>query len=142
MEVNGGRGAETVATFGDSVFRRGVWGQDGTMLIATDVIYRVPATGGEAKAVTRLDLAVGEIAHSAPWFLPDGRHFLFKTTTAHPQNRAIYVGSLDPDDARIRLLDASRAVYSNQGSYSSHDRGRSMRARSMLIAWSSQARPF
>ncbi len=64
---------------------------------------------------TQLDAALGEIAHSAPWFLPDGRHFLYKVYTVNRRNGAIYIGSLDPSEPRKHLLDASRAIYVDPG---------------------------
>ena len=43
-------------------------------------VYRGPATGGEATPFTRLES--GQRSHRFPWFLPDGRHFLYFTTNA------------------------------------------------------------
>ena len=114
VEASGGP-VETITAGFAGNFRRGDWSSDGTILAATDVVYRLPATGGEAVPVTRLDESLGEIAHSGPWFLPDNRHFLFKTTTADPRNRGVYLGSLDPGEPRRRLLEASRAIYVQPG---------------------------
>jgi serine/threonine-protein kinase len=114
VDVTGGA-VETVVA-GISCFRRGAWGADGTILFGgCNEIQSVPAAGGEPVAVTQLDGSLGEIAHSAPWFLPGGRRFLYKTSTADPENRAIYVGSRDPGETRRRLLEASRAIYVEPG---------------------------
>jgi Tol biopolymer transport system component len=97
-------------------YRRGAWGADDTILIATeDVIRRFSSNGGRGTQVTTVDESLGEICHSAPSFLPDGRHFLYKATNANRRNGAIYVASLDPAEPRKRLLEASRAVYVDPG---------------------------
>ena len=41
-----------------------------------------------------------EIAHQAPFFLPDGRHFLYFVLGATPETSGTYLGSLDSDDTR------------------------------------------
>ncbi|HXN98139.1 MAG TPA: protein kinase [Candidatus Acidoferrales bacterium] len=56
----------------------GGWSADGTILFCKDrygSIYRVAATGGEATPVTKLEKT--EIAQRQPFFLPDGKHFLY-----------------------------------------------------------------
>jgi Tol biopolymer transport system component len=62
----------------------GTWAQDGSqkgvILFApnrTGGLFRVPAAGGTQTPVTELDQTQGEILHAYPWFLPDGRHFLY-----------------------------------------------------------------
>lgn len=118
VDVAGGA-ATTIVESAPSV-RRGAWGPDGTILFASGdsgaaVIHRVSAAGGESVAVTQLDSSLGEITHSGPSFLPDGRHFLYKATNATRRNGAIYIGSLDPNERPIRLLQASRAIYVEPG---------------------------
>ncbi len=98
------------------IYRRGAWGADGTVLYATEkVVHRVPVAGGEAVAVTTLDVTAGEETHSAPQFLPDGKHFLYKATNVDWHKGAIYVGSLDRAEPPLRLLEASRALYVEPG---------------------------
>ena len=65
--------------------------------------------------MTALDASLGEICHSAPQFLPDGRHFLYKAVNVNRREGAIYIGSLDPNEPRRRLLEASRAIYVEPG---------------------------
>jgi DNA-binding winged helix-turn-helix (wHTH) protein/Tol biopolymer transport system component len=58
--------------------RGGTWNADGVILFAptsSGPLFRVPATGGEAVAVTKLGDVQG--SHRFPAFLPDGKHFLF-----------------------------------------------------------------
>ncbi len=75
--------------------RGGTWNRDGIILFsptASSPLFRVPAFGGEPVEVTHLDPAQG--SHRNPYFLPDGRHFLF-LARGTPDTRGVYVGSLD-----------------------------------------------
>jgi eukaryotic-like serine/threonine-protein kinase len=74
----------------------GSWSRDGVILFGQDpgVIAEVPANGGSASPLTALDSSRGEIAHSFPSFLPDGRHFIYLRISDQPENSGIYVGSL------------------------------------------------
>jgi eukaryotic-like serine/threonine-protein kinase len=82
----------------------GAWALNGDILFAnpSGPIYRLPASGGEPSPVTELEGSA--TAHRYPFFLPDGRHFLYLAlnlagTARDPSNR-IWVGSLDADPAR------------------------------------------
>jgi hypothetical protein len=73
---------------------------------------------GEPTPVTTLDRASGEVQHSYPAFLPDGRHFLYASVgsrTGGPFDpQGVYVGSLD-DAERVKLLlpGATQARYAS-----------------------------
>ena len=57
--------------------------------------------------MTTLDKASGDVQHTAPWFLPDGRHFLYSAIgnrSGAPAVRAVYLGSLDPAEPPRLLL--------------------------------------
>ncbi len=80
-----------------------------------DGIQKVDASGGVMVKVT--EKSGNQSSHRLPYFLPDGRHFLFyvceslcgDATAGH----AIYLGSVDSKDTR-KLLDAtSGAQFSN-----------------------------
>jgi Tol biopolymer transport system component len=82
----------------------GSWNAEGTIVFANgnSPIFRVPASGGEPRQVTHLDAEDGEVSHSMPQFLPDGRHFVFWTNHRDPSKRAIWVGSLNsPTKVRV-----------------------------------------
>jgi eukaryotic-like serine/threonine-protein kinase len=109
-------GATSVITNAIVGYRRGAWGADDAIVVATEnVILRFSANGGDGVPITAVDESIGELCHSAPSFLPDGRHFLYKATNVNRHNGAIYVGSVDPAEPRKRVLDASRAVYVEPG---------------------------
>jgi Tol biopolymer transport system component len=63
----------------------------------------VSAAGGTPTLATTLDAKGGELWHGHPFFLPDGRHFLY--AAAGDPTSGVYVGSLDSPD-RTRLLDS------------------------------------
>src|SRR5262249_975055 len=74
----------------------GAWNRDGVILFApsaTQELFRIPATGGDRRAVTSLK-PPQEIGHMNPVFLADGRHFLF-TIRGVPDVQGVYIGSLD-----------------------------------------------
>jgi Tol biopolymer transport system component len=92
------------------------WGKDGTIVFSKslDGIYRVSAEGGPATPVTRLDHTQGEVDHLWPHFLPDGRRFLFSSTSRardEQVSRNIYVASLDGGRPRLLFPADSRVEY-------------------------------
>jgi eukaryotic-like serine/threonine-protein kinase len=107
---------ETVCRAPDG--KGGTWNSQGIILFSPtpeSPIFKVPAGGGDPVQIT--NLAGGEAGHLWPYFLPDGRHFLYLAGvgSAQHENRGIYVASLD-SEKRTRILSAdSRAVYSVPG---------------------------
>jgi serine/threonine protein kinase len=72
------------------------WSSSGIIIFSRDnAIYRVSALGGDVTPVTRLDRTRGEIYHSMPYFLPDGRRFLFLAVNQRADDSAIYEGNVD-----------------------------------------------
>jgi serine/threonine protein kinase/Tol biopolymer transport system component len=110
IDVNGGPPQTLARVSGD--VRRTSWSRDGVILFADGrTIRRVADTGGEATVVTELDASLQETNHSTPWFLPDGRHFLYTAWSTNPENRGVYVASLD-SPGRTKLMGGdSKAVY-------------------------------
>jgi Tol biopolymer transport system component len=91
----------------------GTWNRDGIILFTgpTGALFRVAATGGEPSPVTTLDASRKETSHRAPWFLPDGRRFLY---LAQPSN-IVFMGSLDSTERKELLRADSKAVYAGTG---------------------------
>ena len=98
--------------------RGGSWNRNGIIIFTpstTEPIYRVSAQGGKPEAVTSFDTSLGETSHRWPWFLPDGRHFLFSGRSQEPSKTALYVGDLETKQ-RVRIqATGSNAVYSPPG---------------------------
>jgi eukaryotic-like serine/threonine-protein kinase len=95
--------------------RGGSWGTSGVIIFGDkSTIYQVPESGGTPKPVTRLNQSLGEVSQRFPFFLPDGRRFLFlsRITT---KNQAIYAGSLDSNKTEFVMTSGSKAVYAPPG---------------------------
>jgi eukaryotic-like serine/threonine-protein kinase len=98
--------------------RGGSWNRDGTIIFvprSQGSIFRIPASGGTAVEVTALDSSRQDNALYWPSFLPDGRHFLYLATSRRPENRGIYVGSLDSHETTRVSGVFERARYASPG---------------------------
>ena len=92
----------------------GSWSQTGVILFSSSNfgIMRVPSSGGIAAPATKL--MPGEALHSHPFFLPDGRHFLYTRYSQSYGGSAIHIGSLDakPEEQSMhRVLIAGFGTY-------------------------------
>jgi Tol biopolymer transport system component len=115
IEVTGGP-AQTLCNA--TVPRGATWNRDGLIIFEpapVEPLYRISAAGGEPTPLTTLDSSRGETSHRWPYFLPDGRHFLY-SVFGGPESQGIYVRSLDAKENR-RLLSAvnSDAAYAPPG---------------------------
>ena len=96
----------------------GTWSRDGVIIFSrgiADGLYRVPAAGGTPVRITEVDASRNELDHAWPYFLPDGRHFLYLARNAQPENSAIYVGALDAKETKRLLQIHSSVAYSPPG---------------------------
>ena len=109
IEATGGP-TQTVTDFSGS-WGAGAWNRDDLIVFGAipGGLFRVPATGGVPTQITALDPARQEDSHAEPSFLPDGRHFVYKRSSADPEKDAIYLGSVDakPDQQISKPLVAS-----------------------------------
>src|SRR5499433_2126200 len=90
------------------------WNREGTIVFArsgTDGLYRVSATGGPSAQVTSIDKSRKETGHLWPYFLPDGRHFLYLVRSTQRENTGIYVGTLDSQEGKLLVNVDSSPVY-------------------------------
>jgi Tol biopolymer transport system component len=85
----------------------GTWNADNVILFASSKgLQRVTATGGEPTPVA----APGGLQKvQEPFFLPDGRHYLFTS------DGAVYAGALDSKDATKVVAAQSNAIYVEPG---------------------------
>jgi hypothetical protein len=86
--------------------RGGTWNADGVILFTPgiqDPLLRVNANGGVAVAVTKLDPVRHEESHRSPWFLPDGRQFLYYVRASSPEHTGVYLGDLGGRSAKKLL---------------------------------------
>ena len=90
----------------------GSWSPNGVIVVGSPQggISRCPASGGEASIVTQPDASRQESAHLLPWFLPDGRRFLYLgVSRTAPENSALYVHTVDAPPGTVsptRLMAA------------------------------------
>ena len=93
-----------------TVLLGGSWRPDGVILFGNNSgpLMRVSSAGGTATPVTRVEPSRGEIYHSDPIFLPDGRHFLYFRHASNPANQGVYAGAVDarPEEQNLRRIQA------------------------------------
>lgn len=95
------------------------WNRDGVILFAAfgdgHPIRRISASGGAPSAATTLMADRGETRHAFPFFLPDGRHFLYLAVgskTAGPNSpNGIYVAAVDSNERKLIVPGGSSAMY-------------------------------
>jgi len=96
--------------------RGGAWGPGSVILFTPgtqQALMRVSALGGTPAPVTKLDSAQ-HTSHRWPFFLPDGKHFLYLAINhdpSHSANDAVYYASLDGRENRSLFRSQSNAVY-------------------------------
>jgi hypothetical protein len=101
FDVTGGGPAVTIAdaqgTTGGIGPWNGSWTKDDVIVFGriTSPLFRVSAVGGSPAKLTELEETRHETAHFAPWFLPDGHHFLYVALSTDSEKRGVFVADLD-----------------------------------------------
>jgi Tol biopolymer transport system component len=100
--------------------RGGSWNQQGDIVFTPTVnspIYRVSASGGPISQLTTQDPSKNETTHRWPWFLPDGRHFIFLAgstfTPSESATNSILMGSLDSKETKLLFHTHYQASYAS-----------------------------
>jgi Tol biopolymer transport system component len=114
-------GGVPVALFDAANGKGGSWSRSDVIIFtpnSNQPIFKMPASGGQATPVTRIDTAQGENSHREPEFLPDGRHFLFvargnNVSGVAGRGAAIKIGSLDGEPPRLLMPAESQAIYAS-----------------------------
>ncbi len=95
----------------------GSWNKDDTIIFVPDyrtTLSKVSAQGGEPQPVTfKIEEQENYVErHRYPYFLPDGRHFLFVR-----ERKGIWAGSLDSPEIKeiVTMTDNSPAIYAPPG---------------------------
>ena len=108
-----------VATLADAANPRGgSWSTNDLILYEANYssgLMKVSAQGGTAEPATELD-RTRHSTHRWPWFLPDGKHFLFLATNhtgGDAKQNGIYFGSLDNKETRLIVNAESAAEYAS-----------------------------
>ena len=98
--------------------RGGTWSIHDVIVFEPDYmggLMKVSAQGGAAEPLTVLD-RTKHSTHRWPWFLPDGKHFLFLATNhtgGDPKQNGIYFGSVDNNETHLIVNADSAAQYAS-----------------------------
>ena len=94
----------------------GTWNRDGVILFGSPNkgIQRVSANGGPVSSVTTIDSSRGEVGHGYPFFLPNGRQFLFHIQHNDPNKQGIYLTSLEGGEAKQLITTEVRSVWAGE----------------------------
>jgi Tol biopolymer transport system component len=94
--------------------RGGTWSPADTIVFAPDItgpLFRVPAAGGTPTPVTRTDDP--NATHRNPFFLPDGRHFLFTVRGYTEVQGRVAVAAVDGGEPKELLARGSNPQYAD-----------------------------
>jgi len=102
--------------------RGGTWNKDGVILFTpsgqmTGGLQRIPDSGGVPIPIAAPQGSAGEASQRWPMFLPDGKHYLFlsSTITRTSDSDGIYVGQLDSTETHLVVKTTANAVYAAPG---------------------------
>jgi len=118
IDVNGGPPVALADTNGQP---GATWSANDTILFATlgsgNPLRQVSGAGGSASPATALDSSIGENYHAYPFFLPDGRHFLYLAVGSKSSSPAspsgIYAGTLGSNERTLVVPGGSSPAYAN-----------------------------
>jgi serine/threonine protein kinase/Tol biopolymer transport system component len=120
IEVNGGSPQTLTDTALEA--RGGSWGPDGTIIFSPGLaspLFKISAAGGTPTQITQLDQSLEQSSHRWPWFLPDGRHFLYLGSGNKQDQEGVFVGSLDSSERKFLLNSRVGAIYAGSSRDSS-----------------------
>jgi serine/threonine protein kinase len=100
------------------VGRGGSWGPGGVILLSqapSAPIVRVSSAGGNPVSISTID-TTQHTSHRWPFFLPDGKHYLYLAMHHDPSkaaNNTVYYASLDGKENQPLFHSQSNAIYAN-----------------------------
>ena len=103
---------QTIATVAG--FQDAAWGARGDIIFRAsnrEALLRVHESGGSPTELTKLDRSLTENSHRGPFFLPDGRRFLFTNRCEQREHNALFLGSLDSGRTQRVIPLQSNAAY-------------------------------
>ena len=108
-----------VQTLCDAPEGRGAtWSASGVIVFTAregEPLQQVSAAGGTPTPAATLESSRGEISHLHPFFLPDGRHFLYLVISSQPENAGLRVGSLDSKETKLLVNTDASGQYAPPG---------------------------
>ena len=97
--------------------RGGTWNKDNIIVYEPDfrsALMKIDAKGGTAQPATTLDRQ--HTTHRWPWFLPDGKHFIYLATNHEggiASQNGIYYASLDGKENKFVIASDAGAQYAS-----------------------------
>ena len=93
------------------------WGQDDRITFSrAETLWQIPAAGGVAQQVTRLDKEKGELSHQWPTVVADGKVVLFVLLTGSGRGAAhIEALTLATDQRKVLVDQGIRPLYAPSG---------------------------
>jgi len=95
--------------------RGGAWNKNDVIVFnptnSSGGLFRISAAGGTPTPVTELDKSRNENSDRFPWFLPDGRHFLYMGRSRESEKTAVFVGDLESKERKQVVSGDTTAVY-------------------------------
>jgi eukaryotic-like serine/threonine-protein kinase len=109
--------ADAQATTGGLGPWSGSWNKDDVIVFGriTSPLFRVSAVGGSPAKLTELDGTRRETAHFAPWFLPDGDHFLYIALSTDSEKSGVFVADLASRTRERLPIESTRTIYVEPG---------------------------
>jgi len=97
--------------------RGGAWSKEGVIVFTpttSSPLLRVAAIGGAPEPATKLDPSKLENSHRWPFFLPDGKHYLYWARSGRgAQENALYVGELGSLQGQQVMKSDTMAEYAS-----------------------------
>jgi len=96
--------------------RGGAWSPQGVIVFAPRIsgpLQRVPDGGGTPEDVTAAHKDDAQFTNRNPYFLPDGKHFVFIQRAGNQTIGSAYAGSLDGGEPKLILAKGSNVAYGN-----------------------------
>jgi Tol biopolymer transport system component len=97
--------------------RGGTWNKNDVIVFnpvnTAGGLFRVSAAGGAPTPVTELDKSRNENSDRYPWFLPDGRHFLYMGRSREQEKTVVFVGDLESKERKQLVSGDTTAIYAD-----------------------------
>jgi serine/threonine protein kinase len=122
VDLSGGAPV-TIVDLPAGIGRVGTWGAAEILFssIQGEAMYRVSPDGGEAEVIKKPDTSRGESRIVWPWFLPDGKSFLYWVKTKDGEGRLMLArpGEAPKDiaaiDSQSQYVEPGLLVYAKEG---------------------------
>jgi serine/threonine protein kinase/Tol biopolymer transport system component len=89
----------------------GTWNSGDVILFGSESGIWQVTPDKKTALITKVNPELAESGHFRPEFLPDGKHFLYLSQNANPDNSAIYLGSLDSTPPKRILAAKLKTVF-------------------------------